>query len=78
MGVGSDGRPIEGATEGHRDARSMCFRRFDAGPVSALTILPAASGSNGVCIADGRIRYSQEWRFSARGAVNAVPDNCSA
>jgi hypothetical protein len=43
MGVGSDGRPIEGAMEGHRGALSMCFRRFDAGPVSTLTILPAVN-----------------------------------
>ena len=43
MAVGSDGRPIEGAMEGHRDALSMCFRRFDAGPVSTLTILPAVN-----------------------------------
>jgi len=43
MGVGSDGRLIEGAMEGHRGALSMCFRRFDAGPVSTLTILPAVN-----------------------------------
>jgi hypothetical protein len=43
MAVGSDGRPIEGEMEGHRDALSMCFRRFDAGPVSTLTILPAVN-----------------------------------
>ena len=43
MGVGSDGRPIEGAMEVHRGARSICFRRFDAGPVSTLTILPAVN-----------------------------------
>src|SRR5258708_19776846 len=35
------------------------------------------------CCADlafyaGRIRYSQERRFAWRGAVNAVPENCSA
>jgi hypothetical protein len=39
IGVGSDGEPLEGATEGYRGALSMCFRRFDAGPVSTLTIL---------------------------------------
>jgi hypothetical protein len=43
MGVGSDGIPIEGAMEGHRGALSMCFRRFDAGPVSTLAILPAVN-----------------------------------
>jgi hypothetical protein len=43
MGVGSNGRPIEGAMEGHRVALSMCFRRLDAGPVSTLTILPAVN-----------------------------------
>ena len=43
MGVGSDGRPIEGAMEGHRGTLSMCFRRFDAGPVSTLTILLAVN-----------------------------------
>jgi hypothetical protein len=51
----------------------------DAGTSSnALTIAPASSGSNGRCIADGRIRYSHERRLSARGAVNAVPLSCSA
>ena len=34
---------MEGAMEGHQDALSMCFRRFDAGPVSTLTILPAVN-----------------------------------
>jgi hypothetical protein len=43
MGVGSDGRPIEGAMEAYRGALSMCFRRFDAGPVSTLTIFPAVN-----------------------------------
>jgi hypothetical protein len=37
-----------------------------------------ANGSKRPCIAAGRIRYSQLRRFSLRGAVNAVPDNCSA
>ncbi len=43
MGGGSDGRPIEGAMEGHLGALSMCFRRFDGGPVSTLTILLAVN-----------------------------------
>ena len=37
-----------------------------------------SNGANAPCIAAGRIRYSQLRRFSLRGAVNAVPDNCSA
>src|SRR5690606_34493374 len=37
-----------------------------------------ANGANGPCMAAGRIRYSQLRRFSLRGAVNAVPLNCSA
>ena len=44
----------------------------------ALTMRPASSGSNGRCIADGRMRYSHERRLSARGAVKAVPLSCSA
>ncbi len=43
IGIGSDRRPMEGAMEAHRGALSMCFRRFDAGPVSTLTILPAVN-----------------------------------
>src|SRR3546814_7910723 len=37
-----------------------------------------SNGSNVPCIAAGRIRYSQLRRFWPRGAVNAVPDSCSA
>ncbi|CFP61785.1 Uncharacterised protein [Bordetella pertussis] len=37
-----------------------------------------ANGANGRCCTPGRMRYSQERRFSARGAVKAVPDSCSA
>ena len=33
---------------------------------------------NGLCTAAGRIRYSHERRLWPRGAVNAVPDSCSA
>src|ERR1700730_5464506 len=33
---------------------------------------------NGWCVTAGRMRYSQERRFACRGAVNAVPENCSA
>jgi hypothetical protein len=33
---------------------------------------------NGRCTAAGRIRYSQERRLWLRGAVNAVPEICSA
>ncbi len=36
------------------------------------------NGAKVPCIAAGRIRYSQLRRFSARGAVNALPDSCSA
>jgi hypothetical protein len=35
-------------------------------------------GRNGSCTAAGRIRYSQLRRFVWRGAVNAVPESCSA
>src|SRR5690606_26960877 len=37
-----------------------------------------AYGSNGPCIAAGRMRYSQLRRLAWRGAVNAVPVSCSA
>ena len=37
-----------------------------------------ANGVNSPCITAGRIRYNQLRRLSARGAVNAVPFNCSA
>src|ERR1700689_3612782 len=33
---------------------------------------------NGRCITEGRILYNQERRLTCRGAVNAVPENCSA
>src|SRR5690606_36419395 len=36
------------------------------------------NAENVPCIAAGRMRYSQLRRFSLRGAVNAVPLNCSA
>src|SRR5688572_9110918 len=38
---------------------------------------PSFSRSYGPCIAEGRSRYSQVLRFSARGAVNAVPESTS-
>lgn len=31
-----------------------------------------------LCDAAGRMRYSHDWRFSWRGAVNAVPESFSA
>jgi hypothetical protein len=43
-----------------------------------LTMRPSPMRRNGPCIAAGRIRYSQLRRLCARGAVNAVPDSCSA
>jgi len=51
----------------------------DTGPaLKSLCRRCCAYGANGPCIAAGRMRYSQLRRFSARGAVNAVPLNCSA
>ena len=44
----------------------------------SLTMLLFASMANGGCWLAGRMRYSHERRFCARGAVKAVPDNCSA
>ena len=43
----------------------------------ALRSRSGASGVNGSCTADGRIRYVQLRRLPARGAVNAVPFNSS-
>src|SRR6185437_2316060 len=40
---------------------------------------PAAeAGTNSPCATAGLIRYSQLRRLAWRGAVNAVPENCSA
>jgi hypothetical protein len=47
ISVGSGGRPIEEPLEDHRGALSMCFRRFDAGPVSTVTILSAVNKRSG-------------------------------
>ena len=38
---------------------------------------PDPISANGLCVTDGRIRYVHVRRFVARGAVNAVPLNCS-
>ena len=35
-------------------------------------------GTKRLCITAGRMRYSHERSFLARGTVNAVPDSCSA
>ncbi|MNS65315.1 hypothetical protein D3C72_984750 [compost metagenome] len=50
------------------------------GPWPNVLSQPAApsNASNGLCCAPGRMRYSQERRFSLRGAVKAVPESCSA
>src|SRR6478672_8109442 len=47
-------------------------------PKSLWKLPPDANGANVPCMAAGRMRYNQLRRFSLRGAVNAVPDNCSA
>ena len=39
---------------------------------------PASSGTKRPCTAAGRMRYSQLRRLACRGAVKAVPENCSA
>ena len=46
--------------------------------LKSLTRSPASMRSKGLCIADGRMRYSQERRFVPRSAVKAVPVSCSA
>ena len=38
----------------------------------------AGSGRKTPCATAGRRRYSQERRLACLGAVNAVPENCSA
>ena len=49
------------------------------GPLPKSLWKPAcANGSKRPCTAAGRIRYSQLRRLAWRGAVNAVPVNCSA
>src|SRR5690242_954098 len=47
-------------------------------PSKPAAMRPLPIGSNGPCMAAGRMRYSHERRLWLRGAVNAVPDNCSA
>jgi hypothetical protein len=47
-------------------------------PNSATSRCRPVNGSNGRCTAAGRIRYSHARRLWPRGAVNAVPDSCSA
>jgi hypothetical protein len=44
----------------------------------ALRSRPLPILRNGGCEADGRIRYTQVRRFTARGWVKAVPLICSA
>ena len=44
----------------------------------SLTMRVFANKVNGGCWLAGRMRYSHERRFCARGAVKAVPDSCSA
>ncbi len=46
--------------------------------LKSLTSWPLSMRSNGWCIDDGRMRYSQERLLRWRCAVNAVPENCSA
>jgi len=47
-------------------------------PSKPAAMRPLFMRSKMPCMAAGRIRYSQERRLWLRGAVNAVPDNCSA
>ncbi len=65
-------------TRGTRGALQR--RRF--GGVASSSNLPlswgARSGRKTPCKAAGRMRYSQLRRLSARGAVKAVPEYCSA
>src|SRR5262245_10402205 len=53
---------------------------FDDGGTASkrLRNRDGATSVNGLCTAPGRMRYSHERRLWARGAVKAVPDNCSA
>jgi hypothetical protein len=43
-----------------------------------LSMRPLSIIRNGSWTAAGRIRYSHVRRFAPRGAVNAVPESCSA
>ena len=42
-----------------------------------LRTRPALIGLNGLCVAEGRMRYVQSDRLTPRGAVNAVPFSSS-
>src|SRR5690606_41180796 len=66
-----------------RSGSGIGFQRSWSGvtgplPKSLWNAGAPANGENVPCMAAGRMRYSQLRRFSARGAVNAVPLNCSA
>src|SRR5579871_2399807 len=51
----------------------------EAGPSSNRLVKPPSSRLvNSPWTAAGRMRYSQLRRFECRGAVKAVPENCSA
>jgi hypothetical protein len=51
----------------------------EAGPSSnRLVKAPSTMLVNSPCTAAGRMRYSQLRRLECRGAVKAVPENCSA
>jgi hypothetical protein len=45
---------------------------------NSFVIRPLSMRRKGWCTAPGRMRYIQVRRFAPRGAVNAVPESCSA
>src|SRR5262245_18089270 len=64
------------------DGMGIAFQRswFGVGGTSLngpLRMSRAARALNGLCIADGRIRYVHVERLTPRGAVNAVPFSSS-
>src|SRR5690606_31047592 len=66
-----------------RSGSGIGFQRSWSGvtgplPKSLWNAGAPAKGASVPCMAAGRMRYSQLRRFSLRGAVNAVPLNCSA
>ena len=72
------------STKSHVSANSVnagkAPQRIGVGLVGAVavSVLCSETGLNADCATDGRMRYSHERRLCTRGAVNAVPLNCSA
>ena len=67
---------LEGIGSGFQRSRLGGVFTSSNGPERTSPFAHAAC--TGACIADGRSLYSQLERFSARGAVNAVPEMTSA